>query len=177
MKKLIAAILSLVLVLSMSATAFATEGAANGNEAGDSQSIDVTAKTENAITTETHYSVDITWESMTFTYTEEGTKTWDPATHTYTTNSQGGWDKTEAKVTVTNHSNVEVNVTLEYTPVAGTGITGTLTNTTKTIAAGVEGKPNEADSLVATLTISGTPADSVTDAGIKIGSITVTIGQ
>ena len=33
---------------------------------------------------QTVYSVDLTWEDMTFTYNESGARTWDPDTHTYT---------------------------------------------------------------------------------------------
>ena len=176
MKKIFAAIIALTMVFSLSVAAFAVEGADTGYKPGEDQSIDVTAKTETSSSTETVYSVDITWESMTFTYVESGTKVWDPGTHTYSTTTTGRWDKTEAKVTVTNHSNAEVTATVSYTAVEGTGITGSVANGTKTLAAGVENDYENADSLVATLTISGTPSSTVTEDGIVVGSITVTIG-
>ena len=45
------------------------------------------------------YSVDLTWEDMTFTYNESGSRTWDPDTHTYTDTTSAGWDKVTAAVT------------------------------------------------------------------------------
>lgn len=174
MKKLFATIIALAMVLSMSVTAFAAEGSVTGQGAGD-KTIDVTAKYDKSTSTETVYNVDIKWDSMTFTYTESGTKVWNPATHTYTTSKTSGWDKTEANVTVTNHSNASVDVSVEYAPVAGTGVSGAVTNGSATLAAGVEGKPDEADSMTATLTISGTPNSTVTEDGVKIGTITIKI--
>lgn len=174
MKKLFATIISLAMVLSMGVTAFAAEGSATGQGAGD-RTIDVTAKYDKSTSAETVYNVDITWESMSFTYTESGTKVWNPETHTYTTTTNGGWDKTEADITVTNHSNASVDVAVEYTAVEGTGISGSVANGSATLAAGVEGKPDEADKLIATLTISGAPNSTVTEAGVKIGTITIRI--
>lgn len=173
MKKIFATIIALAMVLAMSVTAFAAED--TGNKPGDSQDIDVTAKTESSTTTPTVYSVDISWDSMTFTYSESGTKTWNPENHTFTTSTSGGWDKTTANVTVTNHSNATVDVAVTYSAVDGTGVTGTITNGTKTLAAGVENAYDAADKLVATLTISGEPTATVTSEGVKVGSITVKI--
>lgn len=174
MKKIFTIIIALAMVLTMSVTAFAAED--TGNKPGDTQTIDVTAKSTSSGTSEaTVYSVDISWDSMTFTYSESGTKTWNPADHTYTTSTSGGWDKTTANVTVTNHSNAEVDVAVTYSAVDGTGVTGAITNGTKTLAAGVENAYASADSLVATLTISGEPTSAVNAEGVKIGSITVTI--
>ena len=55
-------------------------------------------------------SVDVTWGSMEFTY---NVGDWDPDTHQY----EGGWtcDEDENKITVTNNSNIAIDVTCEYT--------------------------------------------------------------
>ena len=168
MKKIASLILALVLIVSMDTTAFAAEP-------GDSENIDVTGKYNSTVTEETVYSVDITWENMTFTYSETTEKVWNAADHSYTTTTTGAWDKTSASITITNHSNAAVTATVAYAAIANTGVTGTLDATEKTLAAGVEGKPAEADALVATLTISGKPTEAVTDAGVKIGSVTITL--
>ena len=157
-------------VLSCPASAEETTVGQNG-----SQTIDVTAKSVVSSTTTDCYSVDITWTDMTFTYESSEIKTWDASNHSYSSNTVSGWDKTEASITVTNHSNVEVDVTIAYTPVEGTGVTGTIQDGAETLAAGEEGKYDMADSMTAVLTISGVPTATVTSNGVKIGSITVTV--
>ena len=109
MKKLIATALALTMILSLSTTALAA-GNVDGAGVGSQDPIDVTAKYNNGATEPTVYSVDLTWEDMTFTYNESGTRTWDPDTHTYTDTTSAGWDKVTAAVTATNHSNAEVKV-------------------------------------------------------------------
>ena len=170
MKKIVSLMLAFALLLSLGLTAFAADGAEK------SESIDVTARYEKDTTEDVVFSVDIVWEDMTFSYSEEGTKVWNPENHSYTTTTEGGWDKTTADITVTNHSNAAVEVALNYTPAEGdTGITAALSVTSDTLQAGVEGAAAEADALVSTLTISGTPNASVTEEGVKIGSVTITV--
>lgn len=176
MKKIFSIIISIAIIFSINLNAFASGGFNTGNKVGESHSIDVTAKTESAILVPDSYSVDITWENMTFTYIENGTKIWNASTHTYTTNTEGSWDKNEAKINVVNHSNVPVTAIVEYTPITETGVLGVISNGSKTLAAGVENKPDEADSLMAILNVSGTPTNNVTT-GNKIGFVKVTIGQ
>lgn len=170
MKKVLVGLMALVMALSMSVTAFA-DNSATGMGTG-SKTIDVTA-TYKPATTETVYNVDIKWDAMSFTYTESGSKTWNANTHTYSdSNVSGAWDKTEAKITVTNHSDVPVNVAITYASATDSGIKGTITNGTATLRAGTVGKPENADKLTAVFKISGTPNDTVTTA-TKIGTITI----
>ncbi len=168
MKKIISLALSLALVLNLSITAFAAD-------LGGSQ--DVTAKYEKTeIDSGDIHSVDLQWGNLTFTYSETTTKTWNPGTHTYDTTVTGGsWDKTESTIKVTNHSNVAVDVAMSVTPVAGTGVNVTLTGGNATLAAGEVGNVDGAASVTGTVKISGKPNNTVTEAGIKVASITVTI--
>ena len=174
MKKVLAIILALTLVMSMSATVFAADESDTVGQNG-SKEIEVSAKYASSTNTPNVYSVDIEWSSMTFTYTQKDTKTWNAADHSYETASEGEWDKTTATITVTNHSNVSVDVDVTYTAVENTGVSGTLTNASAVLDAGEEGKYDNAASVTTTLTISGTPNSTVTSDGVKVGTIKVTI--
>ena len=176
MKKLIATALALTMVLGLSTTALAA-GNVDGAGVGSQDPIDVTAKYNDSTTEPAVYSVDLTWEDMTFTYNESGTRTWNPDTHTYTDSTTSGWDKVAAAVTATNHSNTEVTVKFYYTPQGNTGVNASMSKDSFKLAAGVENRPNEAATDSSNLTIdSGTkPNSSVTAEGVTIGTITVTI--
>lgn len=174
MKKLIATLLTMSLAVGMGTTAFAAAGSKTVGENG-SQPIEVTAKYTGGATTVTTYSVDIEWEDMTFTYHESGSRTWNPADHTYTNNTTAGWDKTTADITVTNHSNADVDIDLTYVPETGTGVDGVLDTLFYTLAAGEEDKYTEADSKTSTFTISGAPDKTVNADGVKVGTITVAV--
>lgn len=179
MKKILSSLISFVMVLSMSTTAFAAEGSVTNQGIGE-QTIDVTARYTASTSTEPVYSVDIAWDNMTFTYSESGVRIWNPENHTYTANRSGEWDKTTADITVTNHSNADVTVKLTYTADTAngnTGVTGTLSNAGGILAAGAEGKPDEAEQIISTLTVSGIPNGNVTADGVRVGTITVTISK
>ena len=166
MRKMISTALTLALTLSMGTAAFAAE-------LGGSR--DVTAKYEQSTSEEAIYNVDIAWGDLTFTYSENTERVWDPDTHTYSSSTSGGWNKTESKIKVTNHSNVEVKVSMALTPVEGTGVTATLTDGSATLVAGEVGNVKGAASVTGKLTISGKPNSTVTEAGVKVAEITVTI--
>ena len=104
-----------------------------------SREIDVKAKYTVVSTTPASYSVDLQWTDMTFTYTREDTRIWNPLTHTYKTGSRSGWDKTRGSITVTNHSNVDVKVTVAYLPEPDTGVKGILKNASAKLKAGIVG--------------------------------------
>lgn len=108
MKKLIALVLALTLVLS--ATAFA----ATLDNDTKTTTKDVTAKYVAGKKAETVYSVGITWEDLSFTYHGLTEGTWDADTHKYTGTITEGWDESKGTITVTNHSNTAITVTPSY---------------------------------------------------------------
>jgi hypothetical protein len=140
-----------------------------------SKEIDVKAKYSVVSNTPASYSIDLSWTDMTFTYTRMDTHIWDPLTHTYKTGSKSGWDKTRGSITVTNHSNVDVRVEVTYLPEPDTGIKGILKNASVTLKAGVVGDYAGADSMTATLTVSGTPKDIANATEAKVGKLRITI--
>ena len=103
MKKKLAFILALALSAG-SMTAFADE------------EIEVKGKYAAGKSAGTIIAVDVTWEDMTFTYTD-GDKTWNPDTHEYDT-TEGSWGKevTDAvrSITVTNHSNAQIKALYSF---------------------------------------------------------------
>ncbi|MBX9035111.1 hypothetical protein [Gordonibacter massiliensis (ex Traore et al. 2017)] len=173
MKKIAAVSTAFMLALCMSSVAFADGGSISGS--GESQSIDVTAKYDDTTTTPTVYSVDVSWESMQFVYSESGSKIWNPLTHAYEDNVVSRWLKDKAAITVTNHSNVDVETAFSYVPERGVGVSGSFDVTGERLAAGVVGEYGSAPSVVSTLTISGKPSDVVTANGTKVGAVTVSI--
>ena len=166
MKRIITLLMVLAMVMRLSITAFASD-------LGESK--DVTAKYEKNESEQPIYNVDLNWGDLTFTYTETVEKVWNPDTHTYDTTTTGSWDKTESTVTVTNHSNVSVAVTMSVTPIDGTGVDVSLTGGNATLAAGEVGNVDGAASVTGTVKVSGKPNSTVTEDGIKVASITVTI--
>lgn len=142
---------------------------------GNSQRIQVTAKSTTESYAPASYCVDISWTDMNFVYTRSQTHTWNPKDHSYKTTTRNKWTDKEAFITVTNHSNVDVRVKITFEPVEGTGVTGVLKNASRKLKAGETGNYDGADSMTATLTVRGTPTEEVGAEGTKIGEIVVTI--
>lgn len=124
MKKILASLLALTMIASMSVTAFAaTEletSPADGKSEG-SYSIAVTGKYVLGSNIKETISVDIAWEEMEFTYTAGGSS-YSPDTHK-TTTTVGSWNTDKKAITVTNHSNV--GITAGFTFTQGDGVTTT----------------------------------------------------
>ena len=78
-------------------------------------------------------------------------------------------------ITVTNHSNVDVQVTVAYLPEPDTGVKGVLKNASARLKAGIVGDYKGADRMTATLTVSGKPEKTVTAAGTNVGKLRITI--
>lgn len=171
MKKILALVLAVMLVVSMAVTGFAAEV--------NDGSKDVTASYVKGASSDTIYSVDVTWGSMSFTYTSPAQGTWNPESHAYDgaeTTGRWSYEADANKITVTNHSNAEVSVGLAYA--ANTGyeaVTGSFDKETLTLATAVDTEVDAAPSASAYLTLSGELAES--EEAAVVGQITVTLNK
>ena len=172
MKNTVFILLTLVLVLTMSTTAFAATIESNSG----SRDIKVNAKYVDGVSVLTRYSVDVTWGAMEFTYTVSGTKVWDPKTHTYTTSTQPAWTANGNTITVTNHSNTDITASFEFSALAAYNtVTGSFSNTSLTLPT-AEGKAvNDAVLTGKTSLILGGKLASDITVFTNVGTVIVTI--
>lgn len=181
MKKVISTILAMALATTMSITAFAAESPATITTNNGAQSIGVKAKTVDDVTTPEVISVNVEWGKMEFTYTTAGVKTWDAQNHTYSVQDPtGGWAEDGNTVKVTNHSNVVIEAAFSYEKGTETTLDGTFAydktaaSNVVTLNAGVENQKDSADSVTATLTLSGTPGKTLANF-TEVGNVVVKI--
>ena len=172
MKKIISLILAMVMVLSLSVTAFAAELDNDKKQ----EEINVSAKYVDGISGGTVYSVDLNWGAMEFTYTVSGARVWNPDTHTYDTTTSDTWTASGNQITVTNHSNAAIKATFAFHALdAYKDVTGTFTSAELSLPS-AEGKATDAAELTGktALNLDGI-LDSATTTMTKIGAITVVI--
>lgn len=191
MKKLISAVLTLTLVLTLSMGVFAAEQTPDLTQPGNATG-NITANFEDPEDTIVHkYDITIAWEqSGTLIYkNSQDTYTWnsDNLKYDVTTDVEAGWTITDAKVsiTVTNKSDLPIvancaapvaQANSTVTAIAGHYGDGTDTTASLNIesaANGLEGTGVE-KTANAVYTITGVTGTIAADA-TTIGSITVTI--
>ena len=162
MKKFFALALALVLACSLAVTCFAATAGSG----------DVTATYAAGAAAATVHSVNVAFGDMKFTYTGASQGVWDADEHKYEGATEAAWTAVGNTVTVTNHSNVAVDVTVTYAAATGfEGVTGTITNGSFNLATAVGTAVSAAPSATATLNLSGALAEGTTNA--TIGTVTV----
>ena len=167
MKKMLALILALAMVLSMSVTAFAENLTGNGSE-----NTNVTVQVTEPVKV---YKINITWDSLQFVY---ALGTWSTEKHIY---EGGKWDNTSAKITVVNHSNADVNVEATVSDqTTADNVTVTYPKTGKfvllsaaDVALNAPTAIDKANAKIYTVSVSGTPTKAMTET--VVGKITITI--
>ncbi len=174
MKKIISIVLAIAMIAALSVTAFAaTVETVPGTDSAD---VNVVIDGDSLVNVDTVYSVDVTWDSLDFTYSfsDDETNVWDPSTHTYGSTEYTGdnWNKITANIVVTNHSNEAVAVAAAIDNATANGVTATLSNATFDLNTGVGLTYDTADSKTIGVAIAGVP--TIED-GFTIGKITVTI--
>ena len=174
MKKIIAIILALALVMSLSITAFAAdlnEGAKTG---------DVTVNYTKGKDGGTIYRVDVIWGSMEFSYTSEAKGVWNPETHKYDEAAPAKWEcaKDANKIAVTNHSNTKVTVSLTYNQAESySDVKGTFDVPSLTLESAEGTTFEKAPAASAFLTLSGDLDEGVEKTTVTVGTITVTLNK
>ena len=156
MKKFFAISLAIVMILSLSITAFADLTATQTSEA-------ITVTYTSADNTDTPvYGANVAWTDLAVTYSYG--KNWDPAALDYTTVVEPEWVNADVKVTITNNSNAEIYSKVSYN--TENGLSGAVSGDGEIAAATVGNAVNQ----VVTITISGTPTNLEVENG---GTITV----
>ena len=148
MKKIMSLALALIMLMSLSVTAFAADTSPKTVEANNgTATIDVTAKYVNDVDAAAEkVNVVVEWTAMEFTYTVDGTQVWNPSTHSYTVeNETANWSENTATITVTNHSNVAVNATLSFAAAQGVTVTSAIKETSGETDDGVLALASAAD--------------------------------
>lgn len=186
MKKIFALLLAALLLVGMSIPTLALNSTVT--ESGNS-TLDVNGTligTGSYEPPEVKLSVDVSWESMSFTYTGEAKGTWVPDDHSYINSVAGSWSDNKPAITVTNHSNANVEAKLAFAAAHGVTATGTFyTKTNETYTA-----LNANEQCISLSTAEGTsysaaPAGAVyfgvsgdgVAEGKSIGTVTVTISK
>ena len=154
MKKLCTLFLAIMMIATLALPVFAEESVdANGGSAN----VNVNGVVQYTGSSETQtISVDLKWSDMVFYYTEGHSYGWDPETHQYAITEEGSWGSEKGIITVTNHSNTEVNATLSFESgvdtVSGafTEGSGTMDDGVLELASAVDTEVEEAPTATAT---------------------------
>ena len=119
MKKILAVVLALTMIVGMSIPAFA----ADITKLDGTQDFDVKAKYTFNNNTAPVYGVNVSWTAISFEYVV-GQGAWNPEKLDYDANASAAWKATEATTTITveNRSNATIVATAEFEP-AITGAT------------------------------------------------------
>ena len=168
MKKLLALTLTMAMLFTMTAMAEDKITTNQGTASTDVKATYVAGSPDTTI-----YSVNISWGSMDFTYTDGSKGTWNPQTHSYDDGTDGKCPATGNTITDTNHTNAAVSATISFKSDITT-LTPIFDNEVLELATADGTNVGSAPTATSTLTLDGSidPSDIVDG---KIGMVTVTI--
>ena len=171
MKKFLASAFAFALAISISVTAFAANTDTNDGTKGTDIAVNGTYQAAEAPADV--ISVDIVWDAMDFTYTAPSKGTWNASTHEYENATEGGWaatSGTDPKITVTNHSNLNVQANFAFNGTVD-GLNGSFTKTALVLDSAEGTELSNAPTGETAFSVSG----SAIDADKSLGTITVTV--
>ena len=171
MKKFLASALAFALAISTSVTAFAANTDTNDGTKGTGITVNGTYQAAEAPADVT--SVDIVWDNMDFTYTAPSKGTWNASTHEYENATEGGWaatSGTDPKITVTNHSNLNVQAIFAFNGTVD-GLNGSFTKSALVLDSAEGTELSNAPTDETTFSVSG----AAIDANKNLGTVIVTV--
>lgn len=119
-------------------------------------------------------NVDITWQDMYFSYSGDEL-VWNPKTHSYEKIKDGAWSETQNKIDVSNNSNVDISVGLEFIVAPGfESLSGSFYSDGVALDGNVVISQDENKKF--NLVLDGS-IPSTTEDYIKGGTVTVTVSQ
>lgn len=172
-KKMLAIVMSLILIMGLSTTTFATEDNQVGQGVGSYGTTVTGTYVAGTETNGTVFCVDIEWTAMDFTYYAAKEPVWDTQTHTYSESVAAKWEGS-GSITVTNHSNAKITATPSFEAAEGYDKVEMVFNEdVLRVASAAEAQAAQ------TGTITVTPGGSLPQMDQKedIGIITVTIAE
>lgn len=122
-------------------------------------------------------SVEIAWEGMDFTYKGASENVWDADKHQYIPGTTAGWAKSDAYISITNHSNVMLKAGIVYTGNPEFKDMG-MAFTDRNPFVGSAETQNEGEGKECTVMIRAIPIGNLppeTPADTKVGEIKVTV--
>ena len=170
MKRIISLLVALALTMSLGMVVFATDSASG---MGDHSIAVEGSYVPGSTTSETLFSVEITWQNMSFAYHDEVAGAWDPENHRYYENTAAYWVG-QGTITVANNSNAKIAATTKYDAAEGYGSASMKFSPSKLKLASAE---NSGQAVTGTITVTPEGTLPKMDNPATIGSITVTISQ
>ena len=153
MKKILATILALTMIVGMSLTAFAAPVTFTEDTATQEIPLKAEYSTQDTTSYDVVYSVDVVWGDMNFTYQADGVRYgWNDQTFQYNkviggaTGAGAGWNKESSTITITNRSNTALAIDVNMTAVPGFTVEGQME-----VASAVSGNPEQPPQTIITV--------------------------
>lgn len=134
MKKILSIILTLTMLLAISAASVSAATAIDGGEGtsstgngGGDYTVGVAGEVAPDPNSDATISFEISWDRSQFTYVAPSSGKWNAEDHVYEGATAGGWDQTPMNITVKNHSDTGIVASFTFAEGDVTGVKGAFT--------------------------------------------------